>query len=243
MSDEGRQRRVGVMGGTFDPIHLGHLRVAEEAVEALELDVMLFIPAAVPPHKLGKRILDFEHRWRMLKAATDNHPRFEVSDIEQQLSGKSYTVVTLKQLSEIYRNEVRLFFILGMDAFFELDTWWHFKELFSLARMVVLRRPGSNEAEMARFLREKVSSHYAYRPDEASFVHPELLPVHSLNNTWLDISSTRIRQIVSEGKSIRYLVLPEVMQYIHANGLYRLEGIFERTTGKVRHDVEVHAGG
>lgn len=241
MSDEGVAQRVGVMGGTFDPVHLGHLRVAEEAVEALELDVMLFVPAAVPPHKMGKKILSFEHRWRMLKAATDNHPRFEVSNIERQLSGKSYTVVTLKKLCDFYRNEVRLFFILGMDAFFELDTWWHFRELFSLARMVVLRRPGCTETEMARFLKEKVSSQYAYRPNEAAFIHPDLLPVHRLNNTWLDISSTRIRQIVSEGKSIRYLVLPEIMQYIHANRLYRLEGVFERATGKVRHGLEVHA--
>ena len=205
------------MGGTFDPVHLGHLRVAEEAIEALGLDVVLFVPAALPPHKVGKKILSFEHRWRMLKAATDSHPRFEVSDVEQQLVGKSYTVVTLTKLCEVYGNEVKLFFILGMDAFFELDTWWHFKELFNLARMVVLRRPGCNEAEMAGFLREKVSSRYAYRPEEASFFHPELLPVHRLTNTWLDISSTRIRQIVSEGKSIRYLVLPEVMQYIHTN--------------------------
>lgn len=234
-------QRVGVMGGTFDPVHLGHLRLAEEVVEALGLDLVLFVPAAVPPHKQGKWILDFEDRWRMLKAATDSHPRFEVSDIEQQLAGKSYTVVTLKRLSEVYRNEVRLFFILGMDAFLELDTWWHFRELFNLARMVVLRRPGTNDAAMDAFLKQKVSSEYAFRHDQAAFIHPELLPVHRLSNTCLDISSTRIRQLVSEGKSIRYLVLPEVMQYIHANGLYRSEGGFERAVGRVRHDVEVHA--
>ncbi len=221
---EGMPQRIGVMGGTFDPVHLGHLRVAEEAVEALGLDTLLFVPAAVPPHKLGKQILGFEHRWRMLEASTLDHPRFAVSDVELQVPGKSYTVNTLQKLTEAYGSEVELFFILGMDAFLELDTWWHFKELFKLARLVVLRRPGSSENELAKFLAERVSSQYFSNVGEASFTHPQLLSVHCLNNTWLDISSTRIRQIVREGKSIRYLVLPEVMAYIYANRLYRSEG-------------------
>ena len=174
-SVEGMPQRVGVMGGTFDPVHLGHLRVAEEAVEAMGLDILLFVPAAVPPHKLGKKILGFEHRWRMLEASTLDHPRFAVSDVELQVPGKSYTVNTLQKLTEAYGSEVELFFILGMDAFLELDTWWHFKELFKLARLVVLRRPGSSEAEMARFLAERVSSQYLVNAAEASFTHPQLL--------------------------------------------------------------------
>ncbi len=231
---EVRSRRVGVMGGTFDPVHLGHLRLAEEAVEALGLDSLLFVPAAVPPHKLARSILSFRHRWRMLEIATRDHPRFEVSDVEVQVPGKSYTVITLRKLTELYGKEVDLFFILGLDAFLELDTWWHFEELFGLARMAVLRRPGCDEAGIARFLTERVSSRYARSPDGACFTHPQLLPVHGLPNTWLDISGSRIRQLVSAGKSIRYLVPTEVMEYIQANHLFRKEGVGDEPDGQGR---------
>ena len=170
-----------------------------------------------------------------------NHPWFEVSDVEERVPGKSYTVITLQQLTEVYGKNTELFFILGMDAFLELDTWWHFKELFALARMVVLRRPGCDEAEMARFLTERVSSAYSCGSEEGFFTHPRLLPVHCLHNTWLDISSTRIRQMVREGKSIRYLVLPEIMEYIQLNRLYRAEGIFDEPAAQGRCGVGDHA--
>ena len=208
------------MGGTFDPVHLGHLRVAEEAVETLQLDTLLFVPAAVPPHKSGQEILPFEHRRHMLQLATERHPGFKVSDIEQRLPGKSYTVVTLRKLAEAYAGAAQLFFIAGLDAFLEMDTWWHFHELFQLAHMVVLRRPGYNESEVLGFLRERVSSLYAFSTGDNCYRHPHLLPVHYLDNTWLEISSTRIRQLAREGKSIRYLVLGEIMHYIQAHQLY-----------------------
>jgi nicotinate-nucleotide adenylyltransferase len=220
-------QRVGVMGGTFDPVHLGHLRAAEEAVEALQFDTLLFVPAAIPPHKLGKTILPFEHRRQMLRLATERHPRFRVSEIEQQLPGKSYTVVTLQKLSEDYAGEVQLFFIAGLDAFLEMDSWWHFQDLFRLAHMVVLRRPGYHETAMLGFLRERVSSLYTCSDKHSCYRHPHLLPVYYLNNTWLEISSTRIRELAEQGKSIRYLVLPEVMHYIQAHRLYGGKEFFE----------------
>jgi nicotinate-nucleotide adenylyltransferase len=227
-------QRVGVMGGTFDPVHLGHLRVAEEAVEELRLDTLLFVPAAVPPHKTGTAILPFEHRWEMLRLATEQHPRFTVSDIEQRLPGKSFTVVTLRKLSETYDGAAQLFFIAGLDAFLEMDTWWHYRDLFRLARLVVLRRPGYHETEMLGFLRERVSSLYSYDDTDSCYRHPRLFPVHFLNNTWLDISSTRIRQLAKAGKSLRYLVLAEVMHYIQANQLYGGAEFIENQTAATR---------
>jgi nicotinate-nucleotide adenylyltransferase len=174
----------------------------------------------------------------MLRAATEMHPRFKVSDLEQQLPGKSYTVVTLRKLSEASDGKAQLFFVVGMDAFLELNTLWHFNELFELAQMVVLRRYGFGESEMNRFLTERVSPLYTYSAPDACFKHPHFLPVHYLNNTWLDISSTRIRQLVKTGKSIRYLVLPEVMQYIYSNRLYRGEDLFEAQSMPIHEGME-----
>jgi nicotinate-nucleotide adenylyltransferase len=213
-------QRLGIMGGTFDPVHLGHLRVAEEAVEELHLETLLFVPVAVPPHKSGSTILPFEHRWEMLRLATEHHPQFMISDIEQRLPGKSYTVITLRKLSETYAGAVQIFFIAGLDAFLEIDTWWHYQDLFRLCHLVVLRRPGYRESEMLGFLRERVSSLYTYDGAEACYRHPRLFPVHCLNNTWLDISSTRIRQLTRAGRSVRYLVPAEVLHYIQAKRLY-----------------------
>ena len=214
-------RRVGVMGGTFDPVHIGHLRAAEECLEELDLEVVLFIPAADPPHKAGPKVLLFEHRWRMLELAVAGHPRFRLSDVERQRRGKSYTFHTLTWLREKgpYR-DAELFFLVGLDAFLELDTWYRYKDLFRLAHMGVMRRPGYPEDDVARFLREKVSPLYAESPGTGVFHHPGLLAVHTVRNSHLEISSTHIRRLAAARKSVRYLVLPEVMGYIFDNCLY-----------------------
>jgi nicotinate-nucleotide adenylyltransferase len=215
-------RRIGVMGGTFDPVHLGHLRAAEEAVEMLRLDTLLFVPAAAPPHKVGKSILPFEHRWRMLELAVKGHPCFELSDIENRLPGKSYTVVTLRKLREEIASLGDLYFLVGMDAFLEMNTWWHFKELFELAHMAVLRRPGYHEEEIGAFLNQNISSLYSRSSADGPFQHPYLCSVYCLENTHMGISSTRIRRLAANGGSIRYLVLSEVMSYINDKKLYQL---------------------
>ncbi|MGV8074794.1 MAG: nicotinate-nucleotide adenylyltransferase [Syntrophobacteraceae bacterium] len=216
--------RMGIMGGTFDPVHIGHLRVAQEAVEMLNLDVLTFIPAAAPPHKPGKKTLAFEHRWRMLDLAVKGNPRFRLSDVEKRLSGKSYSVVTLRKLREEMGHELELYFLVGMDAFLEMDTWWHYEELFRLARVAVLSRPGYHEEDLHRFLKEKISPRYTYNAEAGFFNHPELFPVHYLKNVRLEISSTQIRQMVVDGRSLRYLVPDEVIDYIREKNLYR--GVF-----------------
>ena len=212
--------RLGILGGTFDPVHLGHLRAAEEAMEFLGLDGVNFVPAAVPPHKQEKNILPFESRWRMLQLAVGGNPRFHLSDMELRMHGKSYTVNSLRQ----FRREnpgAELFFLVGCDAFLEMDTWREYREIFGLAGIVVLCRPGCNQDEILTFATGKVSGLYETVPGTGQIRHPELCSIYNLLNTRMDISSTRIRELAAEGQSIRYLVPDDVWSYIGENSLYR----------------------
>jgi len=214
-------KRFGVLGGTFSPIHIGHLRAAEEAIEALELDSFLFLPAAIPPHKTAQPILAFEHRWRLLNLAIAENPRFRASDLELHLSGKSYTVRSLTELRRHCRGDSDIFFLLGLDSFREIHTWWRYRELFRLSQLVVMRRPSYRDEDLERLLHERVSEQYRWDVAKSRLVHPTLLPVHYLKMTRIDVSSTQIRKLVAQGKSIRYLVPSEVISYISDNHLYR----------------------
>ncbi len=212
--------RVGVMGGTFNPVHFGHLRAAEEALEMLGLDDFLFIPSAVPPHKSNREILPFEHRWEMMRLAVRGHPVFRLSDLEHRLGGTSYTVTSLRKLREEMPDGTVLYFLVGMDAFLELDLWWRYRELFRMACMVALRRPGYPGEQMDSFLAAKVSRRFDWDERTRSFRHPEFHPVHHLEITHMGISSTQVRRLASRGKSIRYLVPDAVLSYIRDAGLY-----------------------
>lgn len=221
--------RIGILGGTFNPVHVGHLRMAEEALEALALDVCLFIPAWVPPHKSDPRMAPFEHRWRMLEHATAGHPRFRLSDVERRLEGTSYTVRTLRALEEEVPSGTGLFLLVGTDAFFEMPTWWRYREIFQRASVAVLERPGTVEQDPLAFLRRYVSKDYEEDPLavqaepsilRACYRAPAGLPVVFLRTTRLDIASSRIRAVRALGKSIRFLVPDAVMDYIHKKGLY-----------------------
>ncbi len=216
-----RAHRLGVMGGTFNPVHIGHLRAAEEALEMLGLDSFFFIPSAVPPHKVDASILPFEHRWEMLRIAIEGHPRFRLSDLERRLSGKSYTVNSLRKLHEEMPGENDIFFLMGMDAFLELDMWWNYADLFDLAQIVAMRRPGYPEEELEAFLNSKVSPLFEWSPEANCFLHPCLQPVHYLKITHMAISSTLVRNLVARRRSIRYLVPDGVMRYIDKHSLYR----------------------
>jgi nicotinate-nucleotide adenylyltransferase len=212
--------RIGVLGGTFNPVHMGHLRAAEEAVETLRLDTFYFLPAPEPPHKPRQKIISFAHRWKMLNLAIADNPRLQASDLELRWSGKSYSVLTLNELHKENAAGSEVFFLLGLDAFLEINTWYHYRELFELACMVVLRRPSYCEEDLARMLRTEISGLYTWNSEGERFLHPSLLPVYYLKITRLDISSTQVRGLARQGKSIRYLVPPEVRSYIITNNLY-----------------------
>jgi nicotinate-nucleotide adenylyltransferase len=211
--------RLGIMGGTFDPVHLGHLRAAEEAVDILGLDQVLFVPAGSPPHKPGRQILSFEHRRRMLELAILGNTRFRLSDIERKVPGKSYTVNSLRKL-RVEFPDAEIFLLVGLDAFLEMDTWFEYREIFRMANIAVLRRPGCAEDGVGDFLTGKVSEHYKNIPGTGVFSHPELCSVHYLRNRQFDISSTEIRGLAATGRSVRYLVPEGVLSYIVEECLY-----------------------
>ena len=147
-----RGTRLGIMGGTFDPIHLGHLRAAEEIYWAFGLDRIIFVPAARPPHKEELVVAPALHRYEMVSLATVFTPYFTVSDTELQRPGKSYSVETVRVFQRIYGPEARLYFIVGVDAFLEMSGWRQIRELFRIARVIVTARPGWRLDEVARLL-------------------------------------------------------------------------------------------
>jgi nicotinate-nucleotide adenylyltransferase len=191
--------RIGILGGTFNPIHVAHLLVAEQVAEARRLDKVVFIPACMPPHKDSPDIAPAEDRYRMTVLATKSNPHFEVSRIELDRSGRSFTKDTLQELLEIYPG-TELFYIIGSDAVAELSTWREPELVLELAHFLVALRPGHDLARLEDRFRESV----------------EIVRVSGL-----DISSTQIRDRVGKGLSIRYLVPENVEKYIAQTGLYR----------------------
>ena len=195
--------RIGVFGGTFDPIHMGHLVVAEDAREALGLDMVLFIPAGQPWFKSYRRITDSHHRLAMVRLAAESNPFFDVSDIEIRRSGPSYTVDTLVELQGQYTN-AEFIVILGVDALREIDRWHQPRLLFEMASVVGMARPGAS-------LDPSVLN--AAIPGASN-------RMRLLDSALIDISGTDIRRRVAAGRSIRYRVPAEVERYINENRLY-----------------------
>ncbi|MEJ2071586.1 MAG: nicotinate-nucleotide adenylyltransferase, partial [Syntrophobacterales bacterium] len=138
-------QRLGLFGGTFNPIHYGHLRSAEEVAEALDLNQIWFIPAALPPHKSSSEVTSFEVRLALTRLAVGRHRRLKVSDVEGRRPGKSYTIETLHHFREEFGSQGELYFILGMDSMLEIATWKKYRELFTLSHFVVLNRPGYDQ--------------------------------------------------------------------------------------------------
>jgi nicotinate-nucleotide adenylyltransferase len=211
--------RLGLFGGTFNPIHYGHLRSAEEVAEALDLGRVWFIPAAQPPHKASPEVTPFEVRLAMTRLAVGRHPRLSVSEVEGRRPGKSYSIETLRHFREEVGPQGELFFILGMDAMLEIATWKDYRQLFTLSHFVVLDRPGYDRDQLGEVLKLQVHQDFKALPD-AGFEHPSGRRVLFQATTLMDIAATRIRNLVRQGKSIRYLLPEAVRRFIIKNGLY-----------------------
>jgi nicotinate-nucleotide adenylyltransferase len=219
-SEPESQGRLGLFGGTFNPIHYGHLRAAEEVLAALQLTRLWFIPAAAPPHKAYPDVTPFPVRLKMTRLAVGDHPLMEVSDIEGQRAGKSYSIETLRALRERFGPSWELFFILGLDAVLEIQTWKEYRELFTLCHFVVLDRPGYDRHHLGEFLCREVHPKFRPLPGERGFQHPSGSKVLFQATTLMDISATGIRDLVRRGFSIRYLLPEAVRSFIIKNKLY-----------------------
>jgi len=210
--------KTGLLGGTFNPIHLAHLRIAEEAREAADLDLVLFMPAADPPHKRLAGNVGFDLRYAMVQQAIADNPAFSVTDIEARLGGKSYTVETLPVLQK-ERPDDELYFIIGSDSFLELELWHRYTELFALTSLVVVERPGKEIESPLQKLPEAVQKEF--RQETARLLrHSSNTSIRFVRGAQLDISSSRLRELLACGYSIRYLVSPVVEAYIAQKGLY-----------------------
>jgi nicotinate-nucleotide adenylyltransferase len=212
--------KIGLLGGTFNPIHLAHLRIAEESREMCGLDRVLFIPAAIPPHKKTAGDVAFRDRHAMTLLATEDNPLFTVTDLEDRRSGKSYSIDSLTILRQ-ENSQASFYFILGMDSFLDIHTWKDFRGLFQLASFVTVTRPGfSLPSPPTKLLPVAVRDEFCYDIASATMVHKSGNRLIFLQETRLDISSTRIRKLVAKKRSIKYLVTPAVENFIHSHGLY-----------------------
>jgi len=203
-------KRLAVIGGTFDPIHYGHLALAEAALYALRPQRVLFIPAGNQPHKRGARVSARRHRYAMTLLATAKHPFFDISEIEVLRDGFSYTVDTVRALRGLLPPEAELFFIAGTDAVGEIGTWKDPGELLSMCRLAFAQRPGTESEATRRAVRELQGFGAA---------EPVMLDMPAM-----EISSTEIRRRIACGKSARYLLPGGVLEYIKKERLYLEEG-------------------
>ncbi|MBO8168794.1 MAG: nicotinate-nucleotide adenylyltransferase [Thermoanaerobacteraceae bacterium] len=198
-------KRLGIMGGTFDPIHYGHLVTAEEARGRFNLDKVVFVPSGKPPHKKGYRVTEARHRYLMTILAVATNPYFEVSRVEIDRSGYSYTVDTVNQFYEHF-DDVELYFITGADAILEILTWKNVEELLSKTNFIAATRPGIELTQLDEVVKKLPVPAY-------DVIHPLEVPA-------MAISSTDIRSRVAEKRSIKYLLPEAVEHYIYKNRLY-----------------------
>jgi len=210
----------GLLGGTFDPIHIGHLRCAEEILEMFDLNRIMFVPASKPPHKIYGDITSFHHREQMISLAIEGNPVFSFSDVEKQRETKSYSVETVEYILKKYMKNLELYFILGQDAFHAIQTWKEWERLLLLCNFVVMTRPGYENKGLETILPAEFASRFAYDEHVEGFRGPTGHIIFFRGVTFLDISSSDIRQRVKQGKTIKYLVPETVRHYIAKHGLY-----------------------
>jgi len=212
---------VGIFGGTFDPIHYGHLQVAEEVIEAVGLHKMYFIPAGVPRLRYAP-IASPQHRAEIVRIAIQGNSRFILDEREIYRDGVSYSVDSLRELKQELGKKVILCFVIGADAFIKLDEWNSWRELFNLCHFIIAARPGyvltSNHDVLPKELKEECSQRWVSSVDSLRSATSGMIFVAP--TTMLDISATIIRARIAAGKSVRYLIPDAALSHIAASQLY-----------------------
>ncbi len=220
-------RRIALFGGTFNPIHRGHLQAALDVWAQFRLDLIYFIPSAVPPHKSRGQLAPAQERLAMVALALVGHAQLMACDVEIQRQGPSYSIDTVRRFKQTADPDCRLYFMIGLDAFLEIHTWRAFDLLFAETAFIVMSRPGSGQwspemrRQVALYVQEHISSEYRLDAEEKALAHPRLRKVHLTSVTPVDAASSHIRDLIRQGRSIAPWVTPAVADYIAQRGLYR----------------------
>lgn len=193
--------KIGILGGTFNPIHIGHLILAEEVRERIGLDKIIFVPTNLPPHKDNSEIALANDRYKMIRLAIKNNKHFFISNVEIRRKGKSYTIDTIKKFKDIY-SDSELYFITGSDLLRYLDDWKDIREVLGLVKFIVASRPGYSLQKIPSYLSSQTG-------------------IQTLDIRAVDVSAFEIRKAIKENKSFRYLVPEPVFNYINKKRLYR----------------------
>jgi len=211
--------KLGLFGGTFDPVHYGHINAAKEIHNRFNLFKTIFIPAHIPPHKKIPTT-ESAHRLEMVKLAVLGLDVFEVSDTEIIRDGNSYSFQTIEYFKKLYKNKIEPFFILGIDIFLEISTWKNYPYFFSESNFIVMNRPGYTSIKPEDILPSDIASEFDYNHEKNSFKHKSGYYIHYVNVTPYDISSTDIRAKIKKKQETTSLISDKILEYIKINHLY-----------------------
>jgi nicotinate-nucleotide adenylyltransferase len=220
--------RIGLFGGTFNPIHRGHLWAASEVIKQFDLDRIFLIPAALPPHKTPGLVARADDRLEMINLAIADLSGLTVSDVELNRPGPSYTIDTIRHFKDTLAKDARIYLIMGLDAFLEIHTWKSHQDLLEQIAFIVMARPVQDHSDarqgwriLESYLKSTLSADYQFDTARACYTLEGKQPVHICDIKALDISSTKIREKVKRKQSIKNFVTPEVADYIRLKGLYK----------------------
>lgn len=220
--------RAGLFGGTFNPIHKGHLMAAERVLQGFFLDRLYIVPCRVPPHKFPAYLAPASLRIRMIQLALPSDARYCLSDVEIQRSGPSFTIDTVDHFRTRIIPGATLFQIMGMDAFLEIHTWKNWRRLLETVQPVVVTRsmdgrmrPGEDVDRLADYIHSRLSDDYRYIKAQSCWRHPDGKCIHLLPTTPVNISSSQVRELIRAGKAVGDLVPAAVNAYIEQKELYR----------------------
>jgi nicotinate-nucleotide adenylyltransferase len=211
--------RIGLLGGSFNPVHNAHLRIAAAAQLECQLDKVYFIPAADPPHKLLAGDVSFEHRAKMVSMAIAGKPQFVISAVEAERGGKSYSIDTIMTFREHFPEE-ELFFIIGGDMFLAIGTWHRFEDIFNSCNIIVVERPGSPVRDPLYALPGAVSGSFRLDVSKGCLIHKSGNCVYFIDGTPMELSSTEIRRLAAKNGDITNIVPPEIAAYISQQRIY-----------------------